>query len=225
MKYTSLFLDLDNTLLDFTKAEAVAIRKVLKNHGLPYDDATIKMYSEINLSFWKRFEKGEIKKQEIFEGRFKALLEAINATGDTAAISKDYFENLSCGYYTVEGAFSVLDYLKSKGYKLYATTNGVSFTQYRRVKESGIEPYFDGVFVSEDAGSQKPEKEYFDYVISNIPEKDRRKILVIGDSQTSDILGAINSELDSCWYNPHGCNAQYNATYEIKDLTELKKML
>lgn len=225
MKYTSLFLDLDNTLLDFNKAEAVAICKVLKKHSLPHDETAIKTYSKINLGFWKRFEKGEIPKDAIFEGRFKAFLEEYKAEGDTAAISKEYCEFLSEGYYTVDGAFDILDYLKLKNYKLYATTNGFSFTQHRRIKESGLAPYFDGVFISEDTGHQKPEKEYFDYVISKIPEKDKSKILIVGDSLSSDILGGINIGIDTCWYNPSNTETEHHANYEINDLLQLKNIL
>ncbi len=225
MKYTSLFLDLDNTLLDFNMAEKVAVKKVLEKHNLPCDDFAVKTYSQINRSFWERFERGEIQKSEIFEGRFKTFCETFNKTCDTATLSEEYVQFLSEGYYTVDGAFEILDYLKEKGYKLYATTNGLSTTQYRRIKESGLEPYFDKVFVSEDANHQKPEKEYFDFVIENIPEKDKSKILVIGDSQSSDILGAINSGFDSCWYNPEKTKPKYESTYEINCLEQLKNIL
>lgn len=225
MKYTSIFLDLDNTLLDFNMAEKVAVRKVLKKHGLPHDDFAIKTYSEINRSFWERFERGEIEKSEIFEGRFKTFCETFNVSGNTVLIAEEYCLFLSEGYYTIDGAFDILEYLKSKNYKLYATTNGLCITQYRRIKESGLEPYFDKVFVSEDAHHQKPEKEYFDFVISNIPEKVKSKILIVGDSQSSDILGALNSGIDSCWYNPDKAQPKYKSNYEINHLYELKNIL
>jgi 2-haloacid dehalogenase len=225
MKYTSLFLDLDNTLLDFNKAEYYAAKKLFEKYGLPCDDEAIKTYSEINHSFWKRFESGEIKKDEIYENRFKAFCERFGKTADTAQMSKDYFINLSEGAYTVEGTFDVLDYLKAKDYKLYATTNGMSLTQYKRIEKSGLGPYFDKVFVSEDAGHQKPEKEYFEYVLKNIPEKDKSKILIVGDSQSSDILGGINIGIDTCWLNPEKIVGKYIPNYEIRNLFELKELL
>ncbi len=225
MRYTTLFLDLDNTLLDFNKAEATAIRKVLKDNDLPYDDNAVKTYSEINLSFWKRFEKGEIEKSEIFEGRFIKFLEVMGLYGDTAKISKEYCQNLSEGYFTVDGSEDILTYLKNKGYYLCATTNGLSITQFKRIKNSGLEPFFDNIFVSEDTGHQKPEKGYFDYVIDNIPEKNRKKMLIIGDSQSSDILGGINSGIDTCWYNPENVLPKYKSQFEIKNLAELREIL
>ena len=152
--YTSLFLDIDNTLLDFTKAEAVAVRKVLEAYSLPSDDGTVKIYSEINRMYWERFERGEIQKSDIFEGRFNTLLETLGEKRDAPGISRDYCKNLSEGYFKVEHAEEILDYLKSKGYKLYATTNGLSSTPFKRIKNSGIEPYFDRIFVSDEVNLQ-----------------------------------------------------------------------
>ena len=223
--YSTIFFDIDNTLLDFYKAEEVAIRKVLMAHSLPYDDETVKTYSKINQSYWERFEKGEIPKSEFFEGRFKTLLSVLNRDGNTSAIANDYFEALSEGYFKIDGADDILTVLKNRGYKLYATTNGIALTQYKRIKNSGLERFFDGIFVSEEAGHQKPEKEYFDYIIDKIPEKDRSKILIIGDSQSSDILGGINAKIDTCWFNFQNTAPKYNSRYEITKLCELEKIL
>lgn len=223
--YTSLFLDLDNTLLDFNKAEAYAIRQVLISHGLPSDVKAVKTYSAINKSFWESFERGEIPKSRIFTERFVKLLEVFDADGDPEAFSREYGAKLSEGYFTVEGAFPVLDYLKQKGYRLYATTNGNSATQYRRIEGSGLKPYFNKIFVSENAGCQKPEKGYFDYVVSNIPESDKTKMLIVGDSQSSDILGGLNAGIDTCWYNPEHLPAKYPSKFEISTLDRLKEIL
>ncbi len=199
MKYTTLFLDLDNTLLDFAQAEAMAIHKTLEEFRLPTTDKIIQTYSGINLSFWKRFEKGEIPKSAIFEGRFKTLLSLLGEERDTKALSDFYLNTLAFGYYKIDGADLILTYLKGRGYKLYATTNGFAFTQYNRIEKSGLAPFFHKIFISEELCAQKPEKEYFEACINNIPEKDKKKILVVGDSQSSDILGGINAGLDPCW--------------------------
>ncbi len=225
MKYSTLYFDLDNTLLDFSAAERNAITQLLKLYELPSDSATAALYSSINRSYWERFERGEIKKQEIFAGRFESLLAALGQERDAVRMGDDYFKLLSEGHDMIEGAEEILKYLKLKGYTICITTNGVSFTQYKRIKESGLKKYFDYIFVSEDAGHQKPEKEYFDYVLQNSPEKDTSKILVIGDSQSSDILGGINSGLDTCWYNPSKQKGKYPTSYEIDDILKLKSFL
>ncbi len=224
-KYTTIFFDLDNTLLDFFRSEKTAIKQVLKLHGLPFDDETAQIYSKINKSFWERFERGEIKKEEIFAGRFNVLLETLGVSGDPVKISEDYFVFLSEGHDIINGAEDVLRTVKERGYRVYATTNGVALTQYKRIEKSGLEKYFDGVFVSETVGSQKPERAYFDYVVEHTPEKDRNKILVIGDSQSSDILGGINSGLDTCWYCTTHEEPKYKSTYTIRSLEEIYYIL
>lgn len=225
MHYTTIYFDLDGTIFDFHKSEKTAIKSVLKLNGLPYDDETALLYSSVNQSFWEKFEKGEIKKEEIFTGRFIELLKILGAEGNPEKISSDYFEALSHGHDLIDGAVELLKRVKETGYYSCATTNGVSKTQYKRIDESGIGRYFDYICVSEDAKHQKPEKEYFDYVISNTPEKDRRKILIIGDSQTSDILGGVNSNIDTCFYNPKGIKPVYESRYTVSSLYDILDIL
>ncbi len=224
-KYTSIFFDIDNTLLDFNLAEKTAIKVVLAKHSLPDDDATAKLYSDINQSYWERFERREINKEDIFEGRFETLIETLNANADSAKMSQDYFETLRNYAFKIEGADDILTYLKSKGYKLYATTNGYALTQYKRIKLSGLDAYFDDVFVSEKIGHQKPSKEYFNRVIELIDESDRAKMIVIGDSLSSDILGGINAGIDTCWYNPTAKKSDYEINYTVTSLKEIEKIL
>ena len=224
-KYTTLFLDLDNTLLDFEKAEKQAVQFVLQKNGLPHDDAVAVRYSAINQSYWERFEKGEIPKSDIFTGRFVTLLEVLGVKADPLSISQQYGQKLSDGFFVTEGAFDVLDSLRQKGYFLCATTNGISTVQHKRISGSGLRPYFDAIFVSEDSGFQKPQKEYFEYAISKIPETDKTRILIVGDSQSSDVLGGLNAGIDVCWYNPKHSESRHFARYEIESLSQLLDFL
>lgn len=224
-KYTTLYFDLDNTILDFTATEHKAIRELLKMHSLPVSDDIVAKYSAINQTWWERFEKGEIKKNEIYAGRFRSFLQVYNFAGNPEKMAADYFELLSQGYDIIEGAQKVLQYVKEQGYTVCITTNGMSRTQYRRINGCGLKEYFDYIFVSEDAGHQKPESEYFEYVMANSPEKDKSKILVIGDSASSDILGGINFHVDTCWLNPKGKVSVYKSTYEITDIVHICNIL
>lgn len=224
-KYTTLYFDLDNTLLDFSAAEHMAIQKLFKLHNLPVSDEYIAKYSAINLTWWERFEKGEIEKSQIYSGRFREYLDFFGFEADPDKMAEDYFDFLSQGYYLIEGADKALEYIKSKGYTVCITTNGMSKTQYRRIENCNIKQYFDYIFVSEDAGHQKPETEYFEYVMQNTDEKDKSKILVIGDSMSSDILGGINFGVDTCWLNPKGKAGAHKATYEIANIMQICDIL
>lgn len=224
-KYSVIFFDLDNTLLDFYASEKNAIRTVLKMHGLPDGEHEAQIYSEINLSYWKAYERGEIQREDIFENRFKTFLERLGLEGDTAKISADYFVCLSNGHDLMEGAVEILEWLKNKGISVYATTNGITLTQYKRIRDAGIEDFFAGVFVSEEVGAQKPSRAYFDHVLRNIPDVKKENILIVGDSMSSDILGGINAGIDTCWLASEDAEGAYSPNYRISVLSELKAIV
>ena len=83
------------------------------------------------------------------------------------------------------------------------------------------------MFVSEEIGFQKPQKEYFDQVDRRIPGFDPARAIVVGDSPASDIAGANAAGLDSCWYNPKGEIMPENirCTFEIRNLKELPDVI
>ena len=224
-KYTTLYFDIDNTLLDFYASETHAVKKVFEKHGLPSDNGTVALYSAINKSYWEKYEKGIMKRDDILVARFKETLEKLGAADNPAAVNADYFHELSACHFKMPFAREILEYLKGTGYRIFATTNGVAKTQYKRISESGLSEFFDGIFVSEEVGSQKPSREYFDFVTANTPEKDKSRILIIGDSMTSDIKGGINAGIDTCWLDAFGEEKLFSPTYTVKELSELKKIL
>lgn len=229
MKYTSLLFDIDNTILDFEKDEKNALVMTLKENGLPFDDETTSKYSYFNGLMWKKFEKGEATKADIQNNRFRMLIEYLGAETDKTPreINDMYEVNLRKGGIPIEGAKEVLDTLKKAGYRLYAVTNGLKLSQENRGRHSGIDVFFEKVFISECVGYQKPTKEYFDFVFENIEEKNKSKILLIGDSLSSDIKGAHNAGIDSLWINPKGAvnDVCEKATYEGKHVRDIFEIL
>lgn len=224
MKYTTLLFDSDDTLLDFARSEKEALKIVMCENGLPFSDEIHACYSRANKSFWEAYERGEIEKSEIYVGRFRKFLSDSGIDADPAFIARNYEANLAKQFFMIDGAADLIKKLKEK-YRIYIVTNGNEQIQKSRLNGSGLINLVDGVFVSEAVGVPKPEKRYFDYVFANIPEKDKSKILIIGDSQSSDILGGINAGIDTCWYNPFGKTGKYTPTYEVKSLNEIEKML
>lgn len=220
-RYTTLLFDLDNTLLDFTKAEYLCIKELFKINSLPHDDNAVKLYSEINDRYWKAYERGEIKAEGIYVNRFITFGQEMGVKVDGDKLFSGYSALLSkC---TVKKPFcdEILDYCKAKGYDIAITTNGLAFNQHSRIKLSGIINYISHTFISEELGAQKPEKAFFNKVFEIVNEKDKSKVLVIGDSVTSDIAGAINAGIDSCFIGDKECNA----TYKIKNLKELMNII
>ena len=228
-KYTTLLFDADNTLLDFDKAENEALKKVMADYKLYITEENCRRYSEINDALWKKFERGEIQKEDIKSTRFRDFFEFMKVKGDydPLEVNNTYISYLREGAYIIEGADKLCKALKEKGYMIYIITNGIASTQSRRLSLSGLLPYIDDVFVSEAIGFQKPKKEYFDYVLSKIKETDKNKILVIGDSLSSDIKGAQNTGLPYIWYNHRKSEFPDNIKAEmvISDIRDLHDIL
>ena len=222
-KYTTLLFDADNTLLDFFAAEARAIEITCNHFGIPFSKKVGETYSKINDSFWKMFEKGEIKREDTSIGRFAKFAEVMKSDADPNDLSEFYIEELSNGNMIIEGADKLCEKLAEK-YHMYVVTNGHASVQKRRFGTSELPQYFIKSFISEEIGSKKPQKEYFDLVFKEIPEKDKSKICIIGDSMSSDILGGINAGIDTCFYNPYNNPRIYEPTYEVKNFDEMLKI-
>ena len=223
-KYNIFLLDLDETLLDFNKSEKTAIREVFLSNSLPFNEEIYENYHKINYGLWKRYEKGEIKKEDIFSNRFKMLSEKfnINCSCDLNVL---YFDRLGKYAFVMDGAFELLELLSGKG-RVYIITNGREAIQKNRIALSGIDKYLNGVFISETIGKNKPEKEFFDYVAKNINGFDKEKTMIIGDSLSSDILGGINSGIDTVWLNLLNEETKdIIPTYKVKSCKEIVELL
>ncbi len=225
MKYSTLLFDNDDTLMDFGDAERQGIERTFLQNGIPYNADILASYSEINLSLWKRFERGEIEKHQIYTERFRLFREKHQFDFDIDKVSEDYIINLEYGHTCIDGALELLKTLFGK-YYIYIVTNGNKRTQDKRIGDSGLLPYCNRVFVSESSGYQKPHIGYFNYVFEHIEEKDKSKMLIIGDSLSSDIMGGINAGIDTCWYNPKRQKCEnIKPKYEIQALDQLYSIL
>ena len=224
MKYTTLLLDLDETLFDFSKSERYAIDRLMEKYNIPVTEENRKLYSAINDSKWKKLEKGEITRPQLFKERFSDFFKETGTTADISEANLSYMNFLSQASFILDGALETCEKL-SKSRALYLVTNGTKIVQNGRLSGSPIMKYIKGVFISEEIGLNKPQKEYFDYVLARIGEKDKSKILVVGDSLSSDIAGALNSGLDSCWVNRKNQSVESGATYTIGSINEIFNIL
>lgn len=226
MRYDIFLLDADGTLLDFSRCEDVSLRQALRRGGIPCGDEVAALYSRINRSLWEAFERGEMPKAAIHCRRFEMLLAELGISGDAAAIADDYRDGLACGYFLIDGALQVCRTLARMG-RIYIVTNGVSRTQFSRLAGSGLMDSFRGIFVSEDAGSPKPSRAYFDYVFARIPGFDRNRAILVGDSLTSDMAGGETAGVDTAWYNPEALPLPHapRITYDLRSLDQLPELV
>ena len=220
-RYDIILMDADETLFDYVKSARASLNATLTKYAIPHDDSTWDTYRELNNALWRKFERGEITKPKLQTERFDALFEVLGAKVDSADFNRDYMLGLAEGGYALPGAEELCQALYPH-VKLYIITNGFQFTQERRIERSPLKPYITKMYISEQIGAQKPQKEFFDAVLADLGEVDRSRILVFGDSLTSDMQGGVNAGLDTCWYNPEGKDpAGLHLNYEIAELMEL----
>lgn len=223
----TLLFDLDNTLLDFDKAEANALTKALGDAGMTVTEEMLSRYNKINLAQWKLLEQGRMTREEIKIRRFKLLFQEFDIKVSPQEVARHYQIYLGQGHYFIEGAEEVLQKL-SKKYRIYLVTNGTLSVQRGRLKSSGIEKYLQGVFISEEIGYNKPSKEYFEKCFSKIPDFKKENTVIIGDSLSSDVQGGINAGIKTIWFHRAQDlteDPQPKPDYEIKSLKSLLEML
>ena len=221
-----LFLDLDDTILDFHKAEHIALSKTLEQFGLTPTEAVLSRYSRINKAHWERLERGELTRAQVLSGRFLVLFQEMGYQVDPEQVARTYEKNLSGGHHFLPGAEAAVDAL-SKKYRLFLASNGTASVQKGRMTSANLYRFFEKVFVSQEIGHNKPAKEYFDACFAQIPGFDKSKAIIVGDSLTSDILGGINAGIATCWVNPgkKPCPAHMKPDYEIGYLYQLEELL
>ena len=221
-----LFLDLDDTILDFHKAERIALSKTIRQFGLEPTEEVLTRYHAINKWHWEQLELGKLTRAEVLENRFAVLFEKYGMNVDATACARAYEKNLSIGHYFLPGAEEAVDRL-SKKYRLFLASNGTASVQKGRMTSANLYRFFETVFVSQEIGHNKPSKAYFDACFAQIPGFDPAKAMIVGDSLTSDIAGGINAGIRTCWVNPQHlpCPENVRPDHQIEYLSQLEALL
>ena len=220
-----LFLDLDDTILDFHKAERIALSKTIRAFGVEPSEDVLQLYHGINKWHWEQLELGNLTREEVLVNRFGVLFERLGKTVDAVGCARAYEQNLAIGHYFLPGAEEAVAAL-SKKYRLFLASNGTASVQKGRMTSANLYRFFERVFVSQEIGYNKPAKEYFDACFAAIPGFDREKAVMVGDSLSSDIRGGINAGIRTVWVNPErkDCGG-IKPDQEIEALWQLEGLL
>ncbi len=226
--YKVLLWDIDGTVLDFLAAEKAAIRACFTHFGLgECTDEMLARYSNINKKYWKMLELGQMTKPEILVGRFNEFFatEGI-VTNCAAAFNEEYQLRLGDTIVFFDDAYNLIKELRHH-VKQYAVTNGTFKAQEKKLNKSGLIDLFDGVFISEKIGFEKPDMRFFEAVFATIPAYDKSEILIIGDSLSSDMQGGNNAGIACCLYAPNGTpdTAGLRIDHHITNLHQIKDIL
>ncbi len=222
MKYDIILFDADGTLMDFHKGEFEAVRETMEFMGIEPNDTLVREYSKINDSLWKMLERKEITKPRLLVRRFEIFCERFSFSVDTEKMANVYKQKLAQKGYLFDGAEELCKKL-SERFPLYIVTNGVEVIQKGRFSRVPLLKYIKEVFVSDSVGFEKPDVRYFEYVASKIPDFNKSRTLIVGDSLTSDILGGINFGIDTCWFEPTGKTipSDMDITYVARSYDEI----
>ena len=221
-----LFLDLDDTILDFCKAERIAVSKTFREFGLEPTEQLLTRYHQINKMCWEKLERKEWTREQVLVNRFQLVFDEMQVTCDPAEVALNYENNLCIGHYFLPGAEEAVMAL-SKKYRLFLASNGTAKVQAGRLTSANLYRFFEKVFVSQEIGANKPSIEYFQRAFAQIPDFDKEKTMMVGDSLTSDILGGNLAGIRTCWVNPsHAAgNPAIHPDYEIESIAQLEALL
>ena len=224
MRYQYLLIDNDNTIMDFNAAEAKALIDVLKNHGLPTDEATVHTYHEINDALWKALERGETTQPKLKVERFRQLLAVLGRDDiDPAALGAEYAAGLGNHADLLPGAEEFIQAVHGK-MKIALVSNGVSAIQRGRLARCPLTPLFDAIVISEEVGAAKPDPKLIHVAMDMLGCTDKSQAVMMGDSLTADIPAAVNAGVDSIFFSLKGKTSDA-ATYSVRTHEEALKIL
>ncbi len=231
MLYRWIFLDADNTLLDFDRAERYALEGALAEAGYPYREDYLLEYHAINYACWRAYEAGELDRDRLRIVRFEQLLAHLGTHVErplamAQRLADAYMQRLSETDFLIHEAIEILEALQGSA-GLVMVTNGLSEVQWPRLRRSGLEPFFEQVVIADEIGVSKPHPDFFEQAFAHIGHPQPEEVLMVGDNLLADIEGAQAYGMDTCWFNPGDVDNRSGIfpTYEIRALRELPRLL
>ncbi len=227
MGYNCVILDFDDTLVDFKLSEEECLKKLYNKYQIEITDENLDVYRNANRQLWSDFDEGKIKKNIIEKHRFRDFIKTFGIPNVTSEqINKEYLGFLKMSSILYDGVNEFLVDIEEH-VTLCILTNGIDYVQKSRFKHSGIQDFFDGFFTSDKMGVSKPDKRAFTTALKTLGIENFKTVLVVGDNLKTDIKGAINSGLDSCWFNIDNKENTTNIKpkFTARDFTELKSII
>jgi putative hydrolase of the HAD superfamily len=236
-KYTHIFFDLDNTLWDFGKNSRNAMHVTFQQYNLEKMvdfNLFFQTYEKHNHALWESYRKNEVGKKELTRLRFQNTFTELGMNAlNPDEMNTHYLNEMPKQKILNDGVIDILNYLKQKRYQLNIITNGFKEVQREKIETSGLKPFFDKIFISEEVKSPKPEREIFEYSIKSANAKKSNSIMV-GDDWEIDVLGAVNCGIDAVHYqsnsgqnltNVSNLNITPCLVYKIGEMSTLNEIL
>ncbi len=214
----ALFFDIDDTILDYDLCAEFTVRKACETLGVAYSQEVQTEYRRVDDAMWARQKQGELTIPQVLELRNTHMMDYLGLT-DGMSFQEAFIAAFAESAALVEGAEEVLRAVKEKGLPVFSASNGFLDVQTNRLQKAGVLQYFDRLFVSQTIGYEKPDIRFFGHCLRETGYAPH-EVLMIGDSVTADIKGALNAGWHVCYLNRHGKPADVDCV-EIKRLIEL----
>ena len=222
---THVFLDVDNTLLDFEAGAKEASFLALSRAGIDAERFDYAVFTEENNALWAALERGEITREDIHRTRWERVFSRLGIEADGEAFEPVFLSAIPECVVQVDGAREILEYLSAR-YTVCAASNAPHAQQLSRLKSAGLLHFFEDVFTSERLGAAKPSKAFFDGVFGALPAVSPSSCVMVGDSLTADVGGAAAYGLKTVFFDFKGQNPAFcPADERIWSLSELKLFL
>ena len=228
--YKHIFFDLDRTLWDFDKNSHEAYQEIYEKYnlyqrGVSSFEAFTKSYLRHNDELWALYVEGKIEKSYLTWRRFEVTLLDFGIDDPELArqIGHEYITISPKKTNLFPNSIETLEYLQQLC-SLHIITNGFEEVQFNKLRNAGLDKYFDKVITSEAAGCKKPENCIFNFALEKANALPTES-LMIGDDIEVDIIGAQNVGMDTVFFNPNRIAHNGGIQFEIFDLIELKKLI
>lgn len=222
MKWDWILFDADETL--FTFDAFGGLQRMFLDYSVTFTDQDFVEYQSVNKPLWVEYQNGAINALQLQTQRFQGWSERLNVPA--GSLNEAFLNAMAEICAPLPGAVSLLDSLKGKA-KLGIITNGFTALQQIRLERTGFRDYFDLLVISEQVGVAKPDKRIFDYALREAGNPDRERVLMVGDTAESDILGGNNAGISTCWLNAHDrvLPEGIHPTWTVTSLNELEQLL
>ena len=226
-----VFIDIDNTLLDFDEYIRQTMREGFAHFGLkPYEPYMEEIFHRENGKLWRQIEQGTLTFTELERIRWNNVFAALDIDFDGTVFETYFRAALYDSAIPVPGAMELLEALHGK-YPLAVASNGPYEQQLHRLALAGMKDFFDWFFISERIGASKPSKLFFDEAFRQVNEGRETPILpedtaIIGDSLTSDMAGGRGCGLKTVYYRrPGAAPANDSVDVTAEDLRDIPALL
>lgn len=222
MNWDWIFFDADETLFTFDSFSG--LQRMFLDYSVTFTAEDFQDYQAINKPLWVDYQNGAITSLQLQHQRFQSWAERLSVQpGDLNSAFVNAMAEICA---PLPGAVSLLNALQGKC-KMGIITNGFTALQQIRLERTGLRDHFDLIVISEQVGVAKPHPHIFDYALEQAGNPARSRVLMVGDTAESDILGGMNAGLATCWLNAHNRTLPegITPTWTVTSLSELEQRL